>query len=144
MSTRSLIAKETKDGAFEAIYCHHDGYPEHHGPILTQHYATEKAVDALLALGSLSRLGRALGTAKDDPSTHLTAAIEGKRCLAYGRDQGEKDQGKRLYQHEKDLLEAADDSWADYIYLFRDGRWFFRRNRPEQVWHALKTDWNTD
>ena len=131
MSTRSLIAKATEHG-FEAIYCHHDGYPEHHGPILTQHYATEEAVNALLELGDLSALGPRLGQAQDfckrDPSSDS--------WLAYGRDRGDKDAGMRGFATEEELLASAEKRWAQFVYLFRDGRWFCRKV-GEAGWQTL-------
>ena len=134
MSTRSLIAKATKHG-FEAIYCHSDGYPEHHGPILTQHYATEDAVNSLLRLGDLSILGPQIGEAHDFRS-HYPVASERGWCLAYGRDRGDKDTGMRGFATEEELLASANERWAKFVYLFRDGRWFCRKV-GEAGWQAL-------
>lgn len=38
MATRSLISRAKEDGTIQAIYCHHDGYPEHCGRILVINY----------------------------------------------------------------------------------------------------------
>jgi hypothetical protein len=38
MATRSLISKANEDGTIQAIYCHHDGYPEHVGKLLVVNY----------------------------------------------------------------------------------------------------------
>jgi hypothetical protein len=56
MATRSRIAIEYQDGTVRSIYCHWDGYPEHHAPILLEHYTTQEKVESLIALGSISSL----------------------------------------------------------------------------------------
>ncbi len=38
MATRSLISRAKDDGTIQAIYCHHDGYPEHVGKLLVVNY----------------------------------------------------------------------------------------------------------
>lgn len=139
MSTRSLIARQTESG-FEAIYCHFDGNPQHHSPILTRHYATDDAVVALLDLGDLSILGPQLGRVHKF-ATHGKNAEAKQWCLAYGRDRGDEDTAKRTYASEAEFLEDAQKRWADYVYLFRDGRWFYRRlvGEPHQDWSELET-----
>ena len=49
MATRSKIAIEDQDGTVRSIYCHWDGYPSHHGPILLEHYTTQEKVESLIA-----------------------------------------------------------------------------------------------
>jgi hypothetical protein len=56
MATRSKIAIENQDGTVSSIYCHWDGYPSHHGPILFGHYTTQEKVESLIKLGSISSL----------------------------------------------------------------------------------------
>lgn len=43
MATRSTISAKIGD-SIHSIYCHWDGYPSHHNPILTKHYNTQEAV----------------------------------------------------------------------------------------------------
>lgn len=136
MSTRSLIARQT-DSGFEAVYCHFDGNPQHHAPILTRHYATDDAVAALLDLGDLSILGLQLGRVHEF-ATHSENAEAQEWCLAYGRDRGDKDTAKRTNASETEFLADAQKRWADYVYLFRDGRWLCRRSREDEDWHELE------
>jgi hypothetical protein len=56
MGTRSTIALEFADGTVEQVYCHWDGYLEHNGKILAQHYMDPFKVKQLLALGGFSSL----------------------------------------------------------------------------------------
>ena len=86
MATRSYIGKLNPDNTVSYIYCHHDGYPEHNGVILQEHYSTPFKVDQLLALGDLSVLAEEIGDKQD-----FNDYVNRNRnwCLAYGRDRGE-------------------------------------------------------
>jgi hypothetical protein len=53
MATRSYIGVRNTDASVDYIYCHFDGYPEHNGKILTEHYSNASRVRALLELGDL-------------------------------------------------------------------------------------------
>ena len=135
MSTRSLIAMETEDG-IEAVYCHYDGSPEHHAPILLKHYATDKSLARLINLGDLSVLGPQIGK-KHNFATHNTKATE-DWCLAYGRDRGEENVEKHTFVTEAQFLDHATEVWADYVYLFRDGKWLYRETRQDKAWRELE------
>ena len=136
MSTRSLIARQT-DRGFEAVYCHHDGAPRYHGPVLTGHYSTPEAVAALLDLGDLSVLGPQPGRAHAFATHHENPDAQ-DWCLAYGRDRADRNRAERCYACEAELLEDADNRWAKYVYLFREGRWFYRSG-DDECWHTLAT-----
>jgi hypothetical protein len=87
MATRSRIAIENQDGTVLSIYCHWDGYPSHHGPILLEHYTTQEKVESLIALGSISSL--APETEIPEGVTHnFENATEGI-VVAYHRDRKE-------------------------------------------------------
>jgi hypothetical protein len=112
MATRSNIAKVLPDGKVRVIYSHWDGYPDHHWPILTEHYNTEDKVDALLDLGDVSVLGEEIGEKQDfdnGPVPHT--------CLAYGRDRGEPGTEAVIVDS---LQEAAQN---EYLYWWENGEW---------------------
>ena len=132
MSTRSMIARET-DGRIEAVYCHNTGWPEHHLPILTEFYTSDEAVAALMNLGNLSVLGPELGQRHDFDSHYRTPEAK-YWCVAYGRDRGEENTTKRTYASEEEFLAGVYESWADYIYLFRAGRWLYRDVDKGDAW----------
>lgn len=113
MATRSHIGKQLENGQIKYIYCHWDGYPEHNGAILKEHYTTEAKVDELLALGDLSHLGEDIGEKQDfaNISTHKDGW-----CLAYGRDRGEENTEARIGDTD-DFLDQ------EYSYLFVNGKW---------------------
>jgi hypothetical protein len=56
MGTRSNIAYKKSDGKIVSMYCHYDGYPEHNGVILSEHYNTKEKARALVANGYQSGL----------------------------------------------------------------------------------------
>jgi hypothetical protein len=56
MGTRSNIAYKKSDGKIVSMYCHYDGYPEHNGVILNEHYNTKEKARALVNNGYQSGL----------------------------------------------------------------------------------------
>lgn len=86
MATRSTITAKLSDGTWKSVYCHFDGYPEHNGKILLDHYSTQERVDALLAHGDMS----VLAARCDKPEGHsFSRPVEGV-TIYYGRDRGEE------------------------------------------------------
>lgn len=99
MATRSNIGKLNSDNTVTYIYCHWDGYPAHHGVILTEHYNIPEQVDALLALGDMSELKDTLEACKPyNESPDTEAAI-------------------------KMLEDYNNNPYIDYFYLFTDEGW---------------------
>ena len=113
MATRSHIGKQLPNGNIKFIYCHFDGYPEHNGEILKEHYTDEAKIDQLLELGDLSTLGPEIGEKQD---FNGCKSHDKNWCLAYGRDRGEEDTKAR---------EGSTDDFLGqiYNYLFKDGKW---------------------
>jgi hypothetical protein len=111
MATRSRIGKKLEDGTIKSIYCHWDGYPEHNGEILKEHYKTEAKIDALLELGNLSSLAQDIGMQHDfkDPSPGW--------CVAYGRDRGEINTKARISTTLSDMMQE------EYNYVWDNGKW---------------------
>jgi hypothetical protein len=115
MSTNSMIAIRNLNGTVRAIYCHWDGYPEHNGKILVNHYSDVNRVNALLDLGDISFLGPELGEKHDFDSPDRTVVT------AYGRDREEDDTEAREYE---DLVTAVKRAGQEYNYLFADNDWY--------------------
>lgn len=129
MATRSLIGLREADGQIVCVYCHWDGYPAHHAPILLTHYPTRADVTALLALGDLSALGIAIG----EPHAFDGPAMSPDWCLAYGRDRGKSGTEARRVRSDRAYLRLADARDAEYLYLFQDGAWL--------IWHEDEGAW---
>src|SRR5690554_3636984 len=86
MATRSTITVRTGENERKEIYCHWDGYPEHNGVLLLEHYNTQEKAEKLIELGNLSSLGEFL---EPKSKTHTFNNPEENVCVAYGRDRGE-------------------------------------------------------
>lgn len=115
MSTRSFIGKLNADGSVSGIYCHFDGYPQHHEPLL-KNYDTKDKVEKLLALGSLSSLGSEIGEKQD-----FDNPTNNNWCLAYHRDRGEELEELMHYDSQDTMMSSI--SWANYAYLFDGTNW---------------------
>ena len=61
MGTRSRIGIEMPDHSVVSVYCHWDGYPEHNGKILVEHYLDRDKIQELIDGGGISSL-RTRGT----------------------------------------------------------------------------------
>lgn len=108
MATRSMIAYD-KQGKFEAIYCHWDGYPSHQLPILKEKYSTARKVTSLLNKGDLSSL-------ETDTDWKLDKMPEA-RPLTY-KERGDTDVEAKVYSSIDELKQAAKDCWAEYLYIY--------------------------
>ena len=127
MATRSNIGILNTDGSVYYIYCHYDGYLEHNGKILNEHYTTEDKVRQLINLGDLSILGPEIGEQQD-----FNGPRNKNWCLAYGRDRGE-DQGAQRCSH-NDYTTGA---FEEYIYLFTPGKGWQVREHGITYWGDL-------
>ena len=124
MATRSYIGVRNLDASVDYIYCHFDGYPDHNGVILTEHYADMDKVNALMKLGDLSVLGEQIGGKHD-----FNKRTRGW-CLAYGRDRGESNVSVKT----GDYKELINDQNVDYVYIFDGDYWeCFDTYDPEMV-----------
>jgi hypothetical protein len=113
MATRSYIGVRNLDSSVDYIYCHFDGYPEHNGAILTEHYSNINRVNELLNLGDLSVLGKFIGEKMD-----FNKRVQ-DTCLAYGRDRGESNVSKKNSGYD----ELITNQNVDYVYVFDGDYW---------------------
>ena len=117
MATRSRIAIESKDGRVKSIYAHWDGYPEHNGKILFEHYQDKDKLTKLIELGSISSLAPEVET--DQPHTFDNPA-EGV-VVAYGRDRGEEDVEFKYHHNAEHFFMGDIQEWG-YL-LTKEGVW---------------------
>lgn len=131
MATRSTIAIERKDGTVAQVYCHWDGYLSNNGKLLAENYTTPEQVEALLAGGSISSLGRQIGekhpfdtyTKLSAEDTALAAKAEAEGWTKYyGRDRGEEDVDARVFKDYADY--KANAQFEEYDYIMRNGVWY--------------------
>jgi hypothetical protein len=128
MATRSrFFIKHPDTGVYFSQYCHWDGYPDHNGRILTEHYTTPISLTALIELGNLSILApipyMEVGHTFDSP-------VKGY-CVAYGRDRGEEDSESQPWEHLRTLediethIKARGSFYGDieFFYIHDGEQW---------------------
>jgi hypothetical protein len=119
MATRSAIGVMHGDKC-KAVYCHWDGYLDHNGRILLEHYDSAKA-NNLVALGDISSLGSEIGEKHDFDVRFTKGAIGENWTKFYGRDRGETGVDFKVFHNDKELFEGID---AQYFYVMKDGVWY--------------------
>ncbi len=122
MATRSVIGVMHGDKC-KAVYCHWDGYLDHNGRILLEHYDSPKA-NNLVALGDISSLGSEIGEKHDFDVRFTEGAIGENWTKFYGRDRGEDGVDFKVFQNYDELLDFADDTLAQFYYIMKDGVWY--------------------
>ena len=128
MATRSAIGIMHGD-VCKAVYCHWDGYLEHNGKILKEHYTDSVKVNQLISLGDISSLGPEVG--EEHPFSSFDSELSseeydakyGNMTTFYGRDRGEATSFETFMDFEK-LATHYSNAGCEYIYIFKDGEWF--------------------
>jgi hypothetical protein len=136
MGTRSRIGV-MHGNKCKSVYCHWDGYLEHNGRILQDHYDSARA-NHLVSLGDMSTLGPVLGQAQPfskldiadtdaDREAKLAlmelAQLEGW-CTFYGRDRLETDVDFKVAHNFSEFLEQVDNCGGEYYYVMENGVWY--------------------
>jgi len=129
MGTRSRIGVMHGD-IVKSVYCHWDGYLEHNGAILQEHYGSAKA-NNLVALGDLSSLQSEIGEKHAFSQFELRAEevagfklLTENMCTFYGRDRGETGTEFKVAHTFAKFLEQCDNCGAEYYYIMKDGVWY--------------------
>ena len=129
MGTRSRIGVMHGDKV-KSVYCHWDGYLEHNGQILQEHYDSAKA-NHLVALGDLSSLRPNIGekhafsqfeVPKDEVDAYK--ALTEDMCTFYGRDRGEAGTEFRVSHTFADFFDAVEGCGGEWYYIMQDGAWY--------------------
>jgi hypothetical protein len=143
MGTRSTIALEFADGTVQQVYCHWDGYLEHNGKILQEHYSDPFKLRELIDLGDLSSLRPNIGEKHAFSQFELRAEevagyklLTENMCTFYGRDRGETGIEARKYKNTDEYFDCSQQEEYDYI-LRTDGVWYMRCYTTNGVWLTM-------
>jgi len=128
MATRCRIGMELEDGTIKHSYCHWDGYPTGVGKTLVEHYNDIEKVKELLSFGDMSYLAPEIYPSGE---THSFDSSEENVTVFYKRDRGESEVNSVITS--MDELFSVQYNFLDYVYLFRDGNWYYT--------YARKMDW---
>ena len=123
MSTRSNIGILEKDGTVYTIYCHFDGYPRHHFPILSKF--SEADFRELILLGDISQLAPQISPLAG--RMHSFDQPAANTVVAYHRDRGEEYHAPRK-RNKQNCCEQ------EYAYLYDV-------ERKLLIWSADGTTW---
>jgi len=134
MATRSTIAILNNDGTVTAIYCHWDGYLEHHGLILSEYYQEREKVEELLNNGDLSALRENINPTKE----HSFEKPQDDVCIYYHRDREEdwESNKPRNYDGLNKLWDAFKNSDREYLYIHIGNDWYYTHWNDSKI--ALK------
>ena len=144
MGTRSRIGVMHGTNC-KSVYCHWDGYLEHNGAILLEHYDSSKA-NHLVALGDLSSLRPEIGEAHafsqfelEEMDREEFVRTTENWCTFYGRDRGESGTEWKTDATFEAFLERADGCGAEYYYIMQDGVWYVGTTyeNDEKMGHKL-------
>ncbi len=139
MATRSAIAV-THGTVVKGVYCHWDGYIDHNGVILQEHYDSAKA-NHLVALGDVSSLQPEIGEkhAFSQIGSGLTQeeyeSRYGNMTTFYGRDREEVDTSWKVFADADEFMAYFDGCGCEYFYLMHEGVWYV--NQYGRGWERL-------
>ncbi|TPR15028.1 hypothetical protein DY052_06265 [Apilactobacillus timberlakei] len=119
MSTNSMIIAKGEDGFYRGIYSHWDGYIEHNGAILQNHYNDLEKVNKLISLGNISSLEEKLPDeiTNDKKDDHITFTSLNSIVQEY-----------------------KDDITTEYIYIFEDNKWLVMVNNGKTLGNIVQLD----
>lgn len=142
MGTRSRIGYELPDHSVVSVYCHWDGYVEHNGRILVEHYQDREAVKELIDGGAIS----ALRTRSTWNSGKYLEDENGKFILdAEGRPMRENDRDPQpLYYTERgEVLDIQHTDIADFCNN-RSGEEYAYLYDLNGNWKAYQISWGKE
>jgi hypothetical protein len=114
MATRSRLGYQLPDGSILSIYCHYDGYLEHNGVKLQEHFNTDEKVKELIDLGDISCLWTNAGWNNE------TLLKTGP--LPYS-SRGEQGVEPVLSDDLDYFLKLTNECGGEYAYVFANGQW---------------------
>lgn len=133
MATRSIIGVMHGD-VCKAVYCHWDGYLDHNGAILQEHYDSVKA-NHLVSLGDISSLRPEIGEKhdfdyyfnKDKYTAEQLKLYEDQWTMFYGRDRGETGVDYKVCTTWEQFLDFFHGCGAEYAYIMKEGVWYVKQ-----------------
>jgi hypothetical protein len=129
MGTRSRIGVMHGDNV-KSVYCHWDGYLEHNGVILQEHYNSAKA-NELVSLGDLSALRPEIGNQHpfsqfevDDMDRDDFIRTTENMCTFYGRDRCETGTEFKTSSTFESFFDQVEGGGGEWYYIMKDGVWY--------------------
>lgn len=135
MATRCTIAVQDAPDRFRTISCSMDGYPAGVGVHLLKYYNTPERIEKLLALGNLISIGANL-----DKSGIVYSPGENQSICEPHQANAQDECPWREYNSLDDFFNHSEVACVlnDYIYLYRDGKWYADVPFHHYGWHPLQ------
>ena len=108
MGTRSNIGYQNENKSMDVMYCHYDGYLDHNGRILLEHYNSEEDARALVDNGYARSLKPTVKEINED---------------RVNKDKPETYKSLGNYMNGN-----VDTLFIEFIYLWRDDQWWVAWN----------------
>ena len=121
MATRSTIAIELTDGTVQQVYCHWDGYLDHNGRLLINHYNSPELAAALITVGDISSLSEQVGEVHDFDERFDDTDPRSKWTNYYSRDRGEANTQPKKFLNFDEYV--RDHQYEEFEYIMRKGEW---------------------
>ena len=119
----AIIDSKTKEVSSIRVHC--DGYPEHMGKLLSEHYNNVDRIYSLIYMGNASCICEKL---EPISGRHDFDHRQKGVSVFYIRDRGDSqvEEGYRKYKNKKEFMEKSVYYDVDYIYLFNPSRGTWR------------------
>ena len=108
--------------AYKTILCQKDGYVQHVGALLVNHYNTFKKAIELISLGDIAYLSERACPSIVTYEAHSWEKPAPGVTVAYGRDRGEQNVGPAHFRSLKDILNY--NTWYDHAYVYENRMWY--------------------
>lgn len=132
MATRSLIAyQDPNTQEYHSVYCHWDGYTSFNGQLLEKVYNNLELVKNLISKGNISTL---LNQRETDGVLYAPLHYHA------WRGDGWDDVKPNVASDLKTLFKLAAGTWAEYLYVFADGKWMYSDNLSDATSLKSLTD----
>ena len=152
MGTRSRIGLALGPDKIISVYCHYDGYIQHNGRILKEHYKTKEQVSALIDGGGMSSL-RTKHTWDSAPLKRQIIKADGTKEVVYMEhpdgswmmDIEKEEPGPQYYTERGEEVEVMvstfdefckDTCGEEWCYLFTPDEICYKRG-----WQCWKLGW---
>jgi hypothetical protein len=141
MGTRSRIGYELQDHTVVSVYCHWDGYPEHNGKILVNHYQNREDVKELIDGGAISSLRTRqtwdnYSAVRDDKGEYIT---DDDGYMMYEDD---RDPQPLYYTERGEELDVHQTSFDEFVSGNMGGEEYAYLYDLNGNWKAYKMNWD--
>jgi hypothetical protein len=139
MGTRSAIGYELADHTVVSVYCHYDGYVDHNGKILVEHYQNRDDVKQLIDGGSMSSL-RTRNTWNSGSMLRDENGEYIRDAQGYVMSEGDRDPQPQYHTERGDEVNVQHTNFDDFV-CGNSGEEYAYLYDLNGNWKAYKIGW---